>query len=84
MRVLLVEDDGMIAQGLQTALRQAGFAIDWMRDGKTAAAALEPTAFDVVLLDLYFCDGTNSSSTALRIRSGGSKPWFKMKSWKFF
>jgi two-component system, OmpR family, response regulator QseB len=52
MRVLLVEDDGMIAQGLQTALRQAGFAIDWMRDGKTAAAALETTAFDVVLLDL--------------------------------
>jgi two-component system, OmpR family, response regulator QseB len=52
MRVLLVEDDGMIAQGLQTALRQAGFAVDWMRDGNSAAAALETTGFDVVLLDL--------------------------------
>jgi two-component system, OmpR family, response regulator QseB len=52
MRVLLVEDDGMIAHGLQTALRQAGFAIDWMRDGKSAAAALQTTTFDVVLLDL--------------------------------
>jgi DNA-binding response OmpR family regulator len=52
MRVLLVEDDGMIAQGLQTALRQAGFAIDWMRDGKSAAAALQAASFDVVLLDL--------------------------------
>ena len=30
MRVLLVEDDGMIARGLQTALRQGGFAVDWV------------------------------------------------------
>jgi two-component system, OmpR family, response regulator QseB len=52
MRVLLVEDDGMIAQGLQTALRQAGFAVDWMRDGNSAAAAVLTTTFDVVLLDL--------------------------------
>jgi two-component system response regulator QseB len=52
MRVLLVEDDGMIAQGLQTALRQAGFAVDWMRDGGSAAAALQTSAFDVMLLDL--------------------------------
>jgi DNA-binding response OmpR family regulator len=52
MRVLLVEDDGMIAQGLQTALRQAGFAVDWMRDGQSGAAALKSSTFDVVLLDL--------------------------------
>src|ERR1700732_1673964 len=52
MRVLLVEDDDMIAQGLQTALRQGGFAVDWMRDGRSAAAALQSTVFDVVLLDL--------------------------------
>jgi DNA-binding response OmpR family regulator len=52
MRVLLVEDDGMIAQGLQTALRQGGFAVDWMRDGRSAASALQTSTFDVVLLDL--------------------------------
>jgi two-component system response regulator QseB len=52
LRVLLVEDDAMIAQGLQTALRQAGFAVDLMRDGKSAAAALQTSTFDVVLLDL--------------------------------
>ena len=52
MRVLLVEDDAMIAQGLQTALRQSGFAVDWMRDGRTAAGALQTGVFDVVLLDL--------------------------------
>jgi two-component system, OmpR family, response regulator QseB len=52
MRVLLIEDDDMIAQGLQTALRQAGFAVDWMRDGNSGAAALQSVQFDVVLLDL--------------------------------
>jgi two-component system, OmpR family, response regulator QseB len=52
MRVLLVEDDVMIAQGLQTALRQGGWAVDWMSDGSSAGAALQSSAFDVVLLDL--------------------------------
>jgi len=52
MRVLLVEDDRMIAQGLQTALRQDGYAVDWMADGRAAAAALHAAHFDLVLLDL--------------------------------
>ena len=52
MRVLLVEDDAMIAQGLQAALRQAGYAVDWMRDGKSATLALQPAVFDLILLDL--------------------------------
>jgi two-component system response regulator QseB len=42
----------MIAQGLQTGLRQNGFAVDWMQDGRSAAGALQTSAFDVVLLDL--------------------------------
>jgi DNA-binding response OmpR family regulator len=52
MRVLLVEDDTMIAQALQTGLRQEGYAVDWMQDGQSAAEALRTAAFDVVLLDL--------------------------------
>lgn len=52
MRVLLVEDDAMIAQGLQTALRQAAFVVDWTSDGRSAAAALRADVFDLVLLDL--------------------------------
>lgn len=42
----------MIAQGLETALRQTGAAVDWIRDGEHAAAALRTTEFDLVLLDL--------------------------------
>ncbi len=52
MRVLLVEDDPMIAQGLETALRQEGYTVDAMRDGNSAAAALRSSSFDLVLLDL--------------------------------
>ncbi len=52
MRVLLVEDDQMIAQGLQTALRQEGYTVDCTRDGNSAAAALQAERFDLVLLDL--------------------------------
>ena len=52
MRVLLVEDDRMIGQGLQAALRQGNFAVDWLHDGKSAAAALRSSTFDLVLLDL--------------------------------
>ncbi len=42
----------MIAQGLQTALRQDGYAVDWMADGRSAEAALRNARFDLVLLDL--------------------------------
>jgi two-component system OmpR family response regulator len=49
---LLVEDDAMIAEGLQTALRQQTFAVDRVSDGNEADAALHSGEFDLVLLDL--------------------------------
>jgi DNA-binding response OmpR family regulator len=52
VRVLLVEDDGMIARGLQAALRNGNFTADWVADGDSADAALHAGKFDLVLLDL--------------------------------
>jgi DNA-binding response OmpR family regulator len=52
MRVLVVEDDRMIAKGLDRALRQEGYAVDGVADGSSAATALRTTTFDLVLLDL--------------------------------
>jgi DNA-binding response OmpR family regulator len=52
MRVLLVEDDRLIAEGVRTGLRQEDHAVDWMRDGDSAEAALRTSKFDLVLLDL--------------------------------
>jgi DNA-binding response OmpR family regulator len=52
MRVLLVEDDRMIAEAVRTALHLDGHTVDLLRDGAGAQAALESTQFDIVLLDL--------------------------------
>jgi DNA-binding response OmpR family regulator len=52
MRILLVEDDPQLGDGLTIGLRQAGFAVDWVKDGAMAAHALETEVFDLVVLDL--------------------------------
>jgi DNA-binding response OmpR family regulator len=52
MRLLLVEDDRMIGESLRNALRQSGYAVDWVRDGRAADATLTTERFDLVLLDL--------------------------------
>lgn len=52
MRILLVEDDALLGDALQAGLRQAGFAVDWLRDGSAADAALRAEPFAAVVLDL--------------------------------
>ena len=52
MRILLVEDDKMIGESVRAALRQEGYAVDWVRDGKAADATLATEKFALVLLDL--------------------------------
>ncbi|HZZ60293.1 MAG TPA: response regulator transcription factor [Roseiarcus sp.] len=52
MRVLLVEDDIMIGEGLTIALGAEGMSVDWVRDGAGAEAALHDAGFAIVLLDL--------------------------------
>lgn len=52
MRILLVEDDTDIAVGLAGALKQTGYAVDSVRDGKSALTALNVERYDLVLLDL--------------------------------
>ncbi|WP_434516788.1 response regulator [Dechloromonas sp. ARDL1] len=52
MRILLVEDDPELGDGLTVGLRQAGFAVDWLRDGQAADQALHSEIFDFVVLDL--------------------------------
>jgi two-component system OmpR family response regulator len=52
MRVLLVEDDPMIGSVVQQELRDASYAVDWVRDGKAALAALGTLDYALVLLDL--------------------------------
>lgn len=52
MRVLIAEDDSVLADGLTRSLRQAGFSVDCVRDGLEADAALLANGFDLLILDL--------------------------------
>ena len=52
MRILLVEDDGMVADALKTALRDASYAVDHVADGNLASAALRAEEYQMILLDI--------------------------------
>jgi two-component system OmpR family response regulator len=52
MRLLIVEDDRLLADGLTRSLRQAGFATDTAADGEAADHMLATQAYDLVILDL--------------------------------
>jgi len=52
MRLLLVEDDGMVGESVRLGLRQDGFTVDWVRDGRAAELALANEVYDLLLLDL--------------------------------
>ena len=52
MRVLLIEDDPQLGDGITVGLRQAGYAVDWVKDGLAADHALASEDFDAAVLDL--------------------------------
>jgi two-component system response regulator QseB len=52
MRVLLVEDDALLGDGVRAGLKQAGFAVDWTEDGLAAKLALETEEYSLMVLDL--------------------------------
>ncbi len=52
MRILLVEDDPMIGEAVSVALKDAAYAVDWVKDGATAGRVLESAEHQAVLLDL--------------------------------
>ena len=52
MRLLLAEDDRMIGESVQRGLKQDGFAVDWVPDGRAAELALAEKVHDLVVLDL--------------------------------
>lgn len=52
MKILLAEDDDLIGSGVEISLRQAGYDVDWVRDGHDAAVALAATRYALLVLDL--------------------------------
>ncbi|MEK8090260.1 response regulator [Thermithiobacillus plumbiphilus] len=52
MRILLVEDDALLGDGVRQGLKLEGYAVDWLRDGAQADAALQSESYELLLLDL--------------------------------
>lgn len=52
MRVLLVEDDPLLGDGVRAGLKLAKYAVDWVRDGEAGRLALLDQTYDACVLDL--------------------------------
>jgi two-component system OmpR family response regulator len=71
VRILIAEDDPVLAEGLLRSLRSAGYAVDQVGNGSEADAALTDHAFDCVILDLGL-PRMHGLDVLRRLRSRGS------------
>jgi two-component system OmpR family response regulator len=72
MRLLLVEDDLPIGQSLLRALTDAGYGVEWVRDGVSGRAAIDAGEYTVVLLDLNL-PGMNGLEVLRSARASGKE-----------
>lgn len=52
MRILLVEDDRLLGNGLVTGLQHEGYSIDWVKNGEDALLAFTAAPYDAAILDI--------------------------------
>ena len=74
MRILLIEDDAMIGKAVCTGLLQAGFATDWVIDGRAAELSLANGVYDLAILDLGLPKRDGLSILAALRAMGSSMP----------
>lgn len=58
MRILLIEDDAILGDGVQAGLTQSGFGVDWARSCEEGRLALAVHAYEAVVLDIGLPDGS--------------------------
>jgi two-component system, OmpR family, response regulator len=72
MRILIAEDDAILADGLMRSLRRAGHAVDWVKNGVEADSAVTTGEFDLLILDLGL-PKMNGLEALKRLRGRGSR-----------
>ena len=72
MRILLVEDDTLLGDGIHAGLKLAEHAVDWVQDGEAARLALLDHAYDACVLDLGL-PGRDGLSVLKELRDRGSR-----------
>lgn len=73
MRVLLIEDDPLLGDGVKVALERQGYAVDWFYLGREGLAALENEAFSALILDLGLPD-IDGLEVLAKVRRQGQLP----------
>lgn len=71
MKILLVEDDELLGDGIRAGLTLASFAVDWVRRGDQALAAAADQAYDACVLDLGL-PGKDGLTVLRQLRRSGS------------
>ena len=58
MRILLVEDDELLGDGVRVGLNHYGHVVDWVKDGTMALRAIKTDTFDVIVLEwrMFVCE----------------------------
>lgn len=74
MRILLVEDDPLLGDGLRAGLLQLGFQVDWVRDGEAASRELRSEAYAAAVLDLGLPRKDGLDALAEARRAGAKLP----------
>lgn len=74
MRILLVEDEPLLADAVCVHLKRAGHAVDWVGRIDDAEAVLDSTDYGLVLLDLHLPDGRGLDLLKRRRKSGDKRP----------
>ncbi len=72
MRLLLVEDDALLGDGIRAGLMLAAYAVDWVQDGKMALLALADHSYDACVLDLGL-PGKDGLTVLREMRSCGDQ-----------
>src|SRR5512142_1769887 len=72
MRVLIVEDDAMLADGLTATLRHEGYVVDSVSSAEQAEAALKVSDVDLIILDIGL-PGMDGFTWLRRLRSRGDE-----------
>jgi two-component system OmpR family response regulator len=72
MRILIAEDDPLLADALRCTLRKSGYAVDWIEDGRKADAALCAVEFDLLILDISL-PGLGGLDVLKRLRARNSR-----------
>lgn len=74
MRLLLVEDDVMVASGIKLGLADAGYAVDWVSNAERALEVTQAEAFDVAVIDIGLPRMDGLALTQALRKAGQSMP----------